>query len=174
MIGVVWDQPGQLQDVQQLLLVFLVLLGSARVQLEGWLLEERQNFSQCSQLYQVKEVKVAEPLGPFADRQLRIKTLSELRHIVTPLLLKPAVWRKEGNKSECQLFWLFRQKEKENEQGLFFFCLTIQQISGTQVYVNAGVQTWDKTEKSPFLHTLAWERKAENLSKTRQKENLKV
>lgn len=120
MIGVVWDQPGQLQDVQQLLLVFLVLLGSARVQLEGWLLEERQNFSQCSQLYQVKEVKVAEPLGPFADRQLRIKTLSELRHIVTPLLLKPAVWRKEGNKSECQLFWLFRQKEKENEQGLFF------------------------------------------------------
>lgn len=103
MVGVVWDQPSQLQDVHQLLLVFPVLLRSARVQLEGWLLEERQNFSQRSQLYQVQEVKVAEPLGPFAGRQPRVKTLSELRHIVTPLLLKPAVWRKEGNKSECQL-----------------------------------------------------------------------
>lgn len=182
MIGVVWDQPGQLQDVQQLLLVFPVLLGSARVQLEGWLLEERQNFSQRSQLYQVQEVKVAEPLGPFAGRQLRVKTLSELRHIVTPLLLKPAVWRKEGNKSECQLGTIMTKqliltlqtKWKRKWTRAVFFCLTIQQISGTQVYVNAGVETWDKPEKSPFLHTLAWERKAENLSKTRQKENLKV
>ena len=86
------DWPGQLQDVQQQLLVLLVLLRSARVQLEWRLLEERQSFGQRPQLYQVQEVEVAQPLGPLAGRQLRIETLPELWHVVTPLLLKPAVW----------------------------------------------------------------------------------
>lgn len=79
--------------MQQQLFVFPVLLGSAGEQLEGRLLEERQSLGQRSQLYQVQEVEVAEPLGPLAGRQLCIKTLSELGHVVAPLLLKPAVCR---------------------------------------------------------------------------------
>lgn len=50
--------------------MILVLLGSAGVQPEGRLLEERQSFGQRSQLDQVQEVEVAEPLGPLAGRQL--------------------------------------------------------------------------------------------------------
>lgn len=71
----------------------LVLLGPAGVQVEGRPLEEGQGFGQRPQLYQVEEVEVAEPLGPLAGRQLRVEALPELRNVMTPLLLKPAVWR---------------------------------------------------------------------------------
>lgn len=80
--------------------MFPVLLGSAGVQLEGRLLEDGQSFGQRSQLDQVHEVKITEPLGTLAGRQLRIKALSELGHVVTPLLLKPAVCRAEGVNKE--------------------------------------------------------------------------
>lgn len=89
------DWPGQLQNVQQHLLVVPVLLSSTRVQLEGFLLEERQRLGQRSQLYQVQEVEVAEPLGSLAGRQLRVEALPELGHVVTPLPLEPAIWRRE-------------------------------------------------------------------------------
>lgn len=89
------DWPGKPQNIQQQLFMLLVLLYSASVQLEGRLLEERQSFSQRSKLYQVHEVEVSEPLGPLTTCQLWIKALSKLWHVVSPLLLKPAVWRKE-------------------------------------------------------------------------------
>lgn len=90
------DWPSQMQDLQQQLLVLLVLLRSAGVQLKGRLLEKWQSFSQSSQLYQVQEVEVSEPFGPLVGCQLWIKTLSELGHVVTPLLLKPGVCRTGG------------------------------------------------------------------------------
>lgn len=83
--------PGQLQDVQHQLLVLLVFLRSAGVQLEGRALEERQRLGQRSQLYEVQEVEVSEPLRPLAHRQLRIETLPELGHVVPPRLLEPGV-----------------------------------------------------------------------------------
>ena len=64
--------------MQQQLFVSPVLLQPAGVQSEGRLLEEGLSFGQRSQLDQKQEVEVAEPLGPLAGRQLRIKTLSEL------------------------------------------------------------------------------------------------
>lgn len=36
-------------------------------------------------------------------------------------------------------------------------CLTIQQVSGTQVNVDAGVEARNEAIESPFLHTLTWE-----------------
>lgn len=33
-------------------------------------------------------------------------------------------------------------------------CLTIQQVSGTQVNVDAGVEARNEAIESPFLHTL--------------------
>lgn len=104
------DWPAQLQDVKQHLFVFLVLLRPAGVQLEGRLLEERQSFGERSQLYQVQEVEVAEPLGSLASRQLRVKTLPELRHVVTPFLLKPAVCRWEGGLTQlCTQYFVNRR-----------------------------------------------------------------
>lgn len=84
------DSPGQLQHLQEQLFLLSVLLRSTGVQLKRLLLEEWQHFSQGSQLYQVQEVEVAEPLGPLTCCELLIKTLSELSYIVTPLLM-PAV-----------------------------------------------------------------------------------
>lgn len=77
--------------MQQQLLVSAVLFRPASEQPEGRLLEEGQSFGQRSQLDQEQEVEVAEPLRALAVCQLRIKALPEIRHVVTPLLLKPAV-----------------------------------------------------------------------------------
>lgn len=79
--------------MKQLLFLLPVLLGSAGVQVEGRLLEERQDFGQRSQLYQVQEVEVPEPLRPLAGRQVRVEALPELGHVMTPLLLEPVVCR---------------------------------------------------------------------------------
>lgn len=84
-------RPGQLQDVQHHPFVLLVFFHFASVQLEGRTLEERQRLRQSSQLYEVQEVEVSEPLRPLACRQVRIKAPSELCYIVTPFLLEPAV-----------------------------------------------------------------------------------
>lgn len=87
-------RPGQLQDVKHHLFVRLVFLHFASVQLERRTLEERQRLRQSSQLYEVQEVEVAEPLRPLACCKVCIKAPSELCYIVTPLLLEPAVWKR--------------------------------------------------------------------------------
>lgn len=95
--------PGQLQDVQQHLLLLAVLFHSAGEQLEGRALEEGQRLGQRSQLYQEEEVEVAEPLGPLACRQLRVETPPELGNVVTPLLLEPAVWKNNNQQGRMSV-----------------------------------------------------------------------
>lgn len=46
--------------------------------------------------------------------------------------------------------------QKENKLVIEGLCLTIQEVSGTQVYVNAGVEAWDEPVEGSFLHTLTW------------------
>lgn len=100
------------------------------------------------------------PRRPSAPNQNAVWTPTRCDPTSSETSCLEGLTEREDSRGYCKSFvprksWFLKRVGRING---WMTCLTIQQVSGAEVYVDAGVEAWDEPVEGPLLHTLTWER----------------